>query len=486
MSRLYVACGLGTDICRVMLGTLQKGELKITEICRFSPSQRVDEGELVWDVPGLGREILGAIRAAAGQDEPVDSVSCHSSATDWLLFDASGSLIAPMCHHEGRTNAEPAVEKALARFGAEDLYAQSGVQTQPENALFQLAAESARRLNRANRLLPLADGLNYLLGGEPRAEETLASRTQLYNPRSKAWSDRLIRCLNLPPRLLPVVVPSGTVLGKLRPDAARPNGLAETRVIASCSHEIAAALAGLPVPNTGWASLWPGTSSLLGTLLDEPLINEASRMMGFSNGLGYGGSICFQRQIMGTWIFDECQRFWRDQDRGLDTDVLTHLATSAPPFEALINPADPRFAMPGDMPLKIQAFCKETNQEVPRKPGTIVRCILESLALLYRKALVELEYLSGRNIDQLFLFNKGSNRLLDHFIANALQLPVILVPEEAAWTGNVLVQALALNHIHSIDQARELAWKVLRMETILPHAAAWHAAFDRFAELCAA
>jgi rhamnulokinase len=467
-----------------MLGTLQKGELKVSEICRLSPSQGAEDW--AWDIAGLHRTILDALRAAAGQDEPVDSVSCHSSAAPWLLFDSSGNLIAPACQHEGRTNSEPAIEKILARLRAEDLYAQSGIQSLPDNPLAQIAAESARRLNRASRVLPLADGLNYLLGGEPRAEETSASSTQLYNPRSKAWSDRLIRALDLPRRILPAIVPSGTVLGKLRPDAGRPSGLAETKVIASCSHEIAAAIAGLPAPSSDWAYLRPGASSLLGTVLDEPFINESSRMMGFSNVLGYGGSICFHRQIMGTWIFDECQRFWREQDRGLDADVLTHLATSAPPFEALINPADARFATPGDMPLKIQAFCRETNQEVPRKPGSIVRCVLESLALCYRKALVELQYLSGRSTERLFLLGESSNRLLNHFIANALQLPVVIVPEEAAWTGNVLVQAIALNHIHGIDQARELARKSMRMETILPHAAAWHAAFDRFAELSAA
>jgi rhamnulokinase len=485
MSSFYLACELGAETGRVMLGALENRALTVSELRRFEHLPTTEKGSLVWNMPHLLGEILEALREVGAQDEPVDSISCHSSVSDWLLFDSVDSLITPVYHHEDR-RSELGMKKLLAKISADALYEETGVQTTPENALFQLVAESSRRLSRASHLLPLADGFNFLLGGEARAEVSLASRSQLYNPVAKAWSDRLVSALGLPPRLLPAVVPAGTVLGGLRREVADQTGLAETRVVASCSHEIAAALAGLPTPNAGWAYLWPGATTLLGTVVGEPFIGEASRLMNFSNEVGYGGSVCLHRQVMGVWIFEECRRFWGEQDRGLDPDVLMHLATSAPPFEALINPADPRFTTPGDMPLKIQAFCKETNQEVPRKPGPIVRCILESLALLYRKALLEIEYLTGRKVEQLLVLGGSSNGLLNHFIANAVQLPVIVAPAEAPSIGNVLVQALALGHVHSLGEAQDIVRKSIRMDAIRPHTAAWHAAFDRFAELSAA
>jgi sugar (pentulose or hexulose) kinase len=160
-----------------------------------------------------------------------------------------------------------------------------------------------------------------------------------------------------------------------------------------------------------------------------------------------------------------------------------HLAVSAPPFEALIDPSDPRFLTPGDMPLKIQAFCKETNQQVPRKPGPITRCVLESLALFYRKTLLEIEYLTGMQVARLYVLGKSSNTLSNNFIANALQVPVIVATSDAAAVGNIVVQALALGHIKSIEEAREIVRQSCKMETIYPYASAWQAAYDRFVEL---
>jgi rhamnulokinase len=205
--------------------------------------------------------------------------------------------------------------------------------------------------------------------------------------------------------------------------------------------------------------------------------------MGFSNLMGYGGAVHFSRHVVGLSVLEECKRYWKEKDRELYDDVLAHLATSAEPFESLINPEDPRFQTPGDMPLKIQAFCKETNQQVPRKPGPILRCVLESLALHYRKVLLEIEALTGRQFSRLYLFGGYEQGLLHHFIANALQIPVVLAPPESAGIGNAVIQALALGHIKSIDEAREIVRNSFKTETITPHAAVWNAAYDRLSEL---
>jgi sugar (pentulose or hexulose) kinase len=190
--------------------------------------------------------------------------------------------------------------------------------------------------------------------------------------------------------------------------------------------------------------------------------------------------------VVGLWILEECKRFWKEKDRELYDDMLTHLAIAASPFESLIDPADPRFLTPGDMPLKVQAFCRETNQAVPRKPGPILRCVLESLALQYRKTLQELEGLTGRKFTRLFLLNGSSTNLLFHFIANAMQIPLVIAPAETTAIGNVIVQALAQGHIDSLEHAHELVRQSFKTETITPHAAVWNAAYDRLAELVAA
>jgi len=480
MSKYYVACDFGVESGRVALGTLDKEKLTVSEVRRFQNSPIEEKGSLQWNIPELYEETLAGLREISKYDEPVDSISCDSWAADYLLFGNDGSLITPAYHYDD-PRGEAGMKEVMSKTPWEKIYAETGGQKTAANTLFQLGAEKSRRLKKA-QLMPIADGFNYILAGVARIELSQASATQLYNPVTKAWSNSLIQALRLPPNLLPPLVAAGTELGVLRAEIAEATGLQDARVITSCSHEIAAALAGLPVdPNENWAFLQLGRSGLMGIELPDPVITDVSRDLNFANALGYGGSIRFSKQMAGLWILDECKRFWREKDKLIDENLMMHLAISAPPFESLINPEDPRFQTPGDMPLKIQAFCRETRQEIPRKPGPTIRCILESLALLYRKTMQEMEDVTGREIERVYLLNGTTTEssLFNTFITNSLQVPVVIVPENCTVIGNVVVQALAQGHIKSPEQAREIVRNSFQMETMTPHATAWDAAYDR-------
>ena len=484
MSHFYVACDLGLENGRVMLGALNQGALTVSEVRRFQNLPIKEKDSLQWDIPHLYQETLNGLRAIGAYEEAIDGISCDSWAADYLLFEADDSLITPTYHHSD-PRAREGMQKVLSQISKAALYEETGVWPISANTLFQLGAERSRRLSRAKHLLPVADAFNFLLAGVPRFELSQASTTQLYNPVTQAWSQRLLDTLGLPLSLLPPLVPAGTQLGPLRPEIATTVGLEDTQVVASCSNETAAALAGLPVaPGESWGYLQLGSSTRMGTELLNPIITDASEALNYTNEVGYGGAIRFSKQTIGLWILEECRRFWKEKDREIDDSLLTHLAGSSPPFESLINPADPRFLAPGDMPLKIQAFCRETRQPVPRKPGPIIRCVLESLALLCRKTLQEIEDLTGRKIARLYLLGGTANALLSHFTANALQRPLVIAPKDAAAIGNVLVQALALGQLQSLDQAREVVRNSFKTETLLPYATAWDTAYDRLRVLC--
>ena len=486
MSKFYVACDLSAGSGRVMLGTLNQGALTISEVRRFQNLPHEEKDSLQWDIPHLYQETLAGLRAIGTYEEAVDGISCDSWAGDYLLFEADSSLITPTYHHRDPRTRE-GMQKVLSLVTKEMLYQETGVCPIPANTLFQLGAEKPRRLSRAQYLLPVADAFNYLLSGVPRLERSMASTTQLYNPITENWSDRLLNALELPAKLFPPLVSAGTELGPLRPEMAKISGLEDARVVASCSHETAAALAGLPIrPGEDWAYLRLGSWASMGTEIAEPIITDESRELGFTHETGYGNAIHYSKQTAGFWILEECRRFWKEKDREIDDSLLTHLAGSAPPFESLINAADPRFQQPGDMPLKIQAFCRETHQTVPRKPGPIIRCVLESLALLYHKTLKEIEDLTGRPVARVYLMNGSANALLNHFTANALRRPLVVVPPDGAAIGNVLVQALALGHLESLEQGREVVRNSFKTETLLPYATAWDTASERLTQLCAA
>jgi len=484
MEKLYVACDLGTRVGRIMLGTLQNGTLVMGEVRRFANTPIQEKGCLSWDIARLHQETILGLRDLGQQEANVQSISCTAWPSDYLLFASDGSLLAPAFHYadpRGVDGAKRAQSKVSG--GAAYIYTETGCPIVPASTLSQLAAES-RRVKKAHCLLPIADAFNYILSGVPSVEMCSASATQMFNPVSRRWSDHLIHELDLRRDLFPLVANSGAKLGQLRPEIAKDTRLEAVHVLASCSHQPAAALAALPLePGQDWAYLHIGEDTIVGAELPTPLINEVTRKLNYSNELCVGGTTNFYRRTSGLFILSECKRYWAKQERDISENVLPHLATTAPPFESLINPDEPSFSEPGDMPLKVQAYCRETGQEIPRKPGHIYRCVLESLALHYRKTVAELEVLTGRRFQRLYLLGADENPLLNNFIANALQLPVTLASPDGTATGNILLQSMALGHVKSLQEGRDIVRRSTRAQTIVPHPTSWDSAAERLLNL---
>lgn len=484
MESLYAACNLSAERGRIFLGALHDGRLRLSELRRFPNAPKQDGDSRHWDIPQLYQHLIDALTEVGRSYESINGISCSSWGHDYMLFDSGGSLITPT-YAQPSPRSQGKMDQILSQVPGETIYDETGLQPALASALFQLGAEKSRRLAKADRLLPVADGFNFLLSGQATVEASTASATQLFNPLQQAWSERLVEVLNLNRGILPPIVSSGTVLGPMRPDIAEQTGLEDVDVVASCSHELAAAVVGLPASRDfDWAFLRTGTWSSMGVELRHPILSAEARELDFSNETGYGGTARFTKQTAGLWIMEECRRFWAGSEHDLEPSVMLHLAAQATPFESLINPMDMRFLTPGDMPPKVKAYCKESGQTVPRRPGAIIRCVLESIALYTRKTLREIEGVTGRRVERLYMLGGGSkNVLLNSFIANALHMPVVIVPEEATAVGNILVQAIALGQVSSLEQARRIVRESFRFETIQPGASAWNTAFERLEKL---
>ena len=220
----------------------------------------------------------------------------------------------------------------------------------------------------------------------------------------------------------------------------------------------------------------------MGVEVGEPLITPQSLAYNFTNEGGVEGTIRLMKNIMGLWLVQECRREWAQAGEELSWDDLTRMATEAEPFGGLVNPDAHRFLAPGDMPRKIQSYCAETSQPVPQSKGAIVRCALESLAFTYRLVLEQLEVMLGRELPNIHIIGGGSkNRLLNQFTADATGRPVVAGPAEATSIGNILMQALALGHVVSLEESCELVRRSFEMTTYEPRdPARWDEAYARF------
>src|SRR5262249_17500498 len=205
----------------------------------------------------------------------------------------------------------------------------------------------------------------------------------------------------------------------------------------------------------------------------------------FTNEGGVWGTIRLLKNISGMWLLEECRREWAQKGENVAYAELCDAALAAKPFSALLDPDDASFLSPGSMPAKIAAFCARTGQSAPEGMGAMARAIFESLALTYRVVLRSLERILGRRLRTLHIVGGGSrNVVLCQFTADATGLPVIAGPEEATAIGNVLMQAMALGHVRTPAEARELVRRSYQPRTYLPGPGdAWEEAAGRIEKL---
>ena len=494
MSQSYLAIDLGAESGRVMLGTLDRGVVRLEELHRFlnEPVQMLDT--LYWDFPRLWFEIRrGLAIAAARTGGEVSGIAVDSWGVDYGLLDPSGELIgSPVHYRDARTDG--ILDEVLEHHSREEIFKTTGLQFLALNTLFQLAAQrkkSPHVLDAADRFLLIADLVGYLLTGRAVSERTLASTSQLLSATTGGWSDDMARAAGISPRLFPELVDAGTPIAPLRADIAEQAGFrAPPSVIACGAHDTASAVAAVPADEgPAWGYLSSGTWSLIGVELDAPALTADVLAHNFTNESGVGGRIRFLRNLGGLWMVQECRRGWgRDGAPSPGYDELTREALAAGDAEAFIDPDHADFFAPPDMAAAIQAFCRRTDQKVPTSRGGIVRTVLESLALAYRKTAGDAARLSGREIERLHIVGGGSrNELLNQLTANALQVPVLAGPVEATATGNVLVQAMALGAIASLEDLRTTVRASFEVREYEPESASvWDEKARRFSELTGA
>ena len=445
----FAAVDLGASGGRVMIARAGPGVLELAEAHRFENEPvRVTDG-LYWDILRLHHEVLAGLRRARGASPDLVSVGIDSWGVDYGLLDARGALVGnPHHYRDDRTNGVP--PRVHERVAAAQLYARTGIQVMQINTIYQLAAAAGTgELAPAERLLQIPDLLGYWLTGTATSEITNASTTALLDVRTRTWADDLIAAAGLPRRLFGELLPPGDVVGGLTAAVREETGLDRSVVVTLVgSHDTASSVVGVPADDDRFAYVSCGTWGLVGVELERPVVTEASRAANFTNEGGVDGRIRFLRNVMGLWLLQESLRTWQRAGIVTDLEALVAAAADVPPGGPLIDPDDPSFLPPGDMPARIADACRRTGQPVPATQAQLVRCILDSLAAAFSRAIQDAARLSGCDVRVVHVVGGGArNALLCQLTADASGLPVLAGPVEATALGNVLVQTRAHGRI---------------------------------------
>lgn len=493
--KYYFAVDLGATSGRTIIGSIEDGRFCLEEVTRF-PNNLIEQGgHFYWDVYALYFEIIRGLKEVASRGLAITSIGIDTWGVDFVLIGDDGAIL-----RNPRAYRDPITFEAMDDYlqhviSKKEVYDITGIQFLNFNSIFQLYAmqkEGNSALKAAQKILFVPDALSWMLTGNEVCEYTIASTSQLLDPRTKQLDERLLASIGLTRSKFGKMVTPGTIIGVLTDEVQKMTGLGAIPVIAVAGHDTASAVAAVPAKDEQFAYLSSGTWSLMGIETKDAIINDLSYERNFTNEGGVEGTTRFLKNICGMWLYERCRKEWAvskaEADRqaaAMSHPELQGSAMQVEAFRSIINPDDALFANPSSMIEAIQHYCRKTGQSVPETPAEICRCIFDSLALRYRQVFQWMQEFAPFKLEILHIIGGGSlNKYLNQFTANATGATVLAGPQEGTAIGNIMLQAESAGSVKDIWEMRRIIANSLELVKYEPtDKAAWDAAFDRYLEI---
>lgn len=488
-NKSFLAFDLGATSGRTILGSLENGRLQMKELTRF-PNQMLQIGHhFHWNIFSLFEHLKAGLAAARAEGVEITSIGIDTWGVDFALIAEDGSIIGiPYAYRDPHTNGIP--EKYFEIIPREKVYDLTGIQVMNFNSLYQLFALSRANnslMKATKEILFMPDALAYLLTGNKVVEYTIASTSQILNPRTKQFEAQLLEKAGVSPTILGKIVMPGHEIGVLRDDIAEECELGKVKVVAVAGHDTGAAVAAVPAVNENFAYLSSGTWSLMGIEVKDPIINQKTSALNFTNEGGVEGTTRFLKNITGMWLLEQCLKEWKKEGITYAYEKLVQMAGTVPAFQSLVDTDHTSFANPVSMTAAITEYCNSTSQTAPTSHSEFVRCIFESLSLKYRYVLGLLKDLAPFPIEKLHVIGGGSkNPLLNQWTANSIGIPVIAGPSEATAIGNIMIQAKAAGCVDSLQEMRQIIGESVQLDEFKPqNSEEWDEAYKKFIKIIA-
>lgn len=439
----YIAVDLGATSGRVILSTVSESSIDMETIHRFPTPLIQVEGKYYWNIYSLYDDIVKGLAMVGAKGLKVESIGIDTWGVDFVCIAEDGTVSLPRSYRDPYT--EDAQEQFFKKMPARELYERTGIQLMNFNSVFQMfmqRKEKCSALEYAKKVLFIPDALSYMLTGEAVCEYTILSTSALLNPRDKKLDKQVLKACKMKENMFGKIVYPGHKVGKLTKNVAARTGLGRIPVVAVAGHDTASAVASVPAMDEHFAYLSSGTWSLMGIETPDPVIDERMFNLNFTNEGGVNGSTRLLKNITGMWLMEQCLAKWKEEGKEYGYDEICNKAKACKPSEHLLDPDDPCFAAPSNMPATIAHYCEERGWAVPANDETFIRLIFDSLAAKYAATLRSLKEIAPFEINTLHIIGGGSkNEMLNQMTANACGIRVVAGPSEGTALGNVMIQA---------------------------------------------
>lgn len=441
-----LAIDMGASNIRLILGIFGKKEIELREIYRFSNEMKLIDGHYRWDIDYIRNEIKEGIFTAK-KAHTINSIGTDSWGVDFVLMDKNGEALEwPVAYRDGRTGGMK--ENWEKRMSQAETFERTGINYYPFNSLYQfLSVSHTQMLNRADRILFMANYVTYYLSGIAINELTLSSTSQMLNVHDFEWDEVILKKLGLHKKQFQSPVKAGTVIGPLAGMFQSP----ETKVALAPAHDSACAVVSIPARTTNFAFISTGTWCVTGVKTNQPFTSELAFNQGITNEITAEGTFRVLKNLMGLWLIQGLHKSLRGEFSYAEMEAM---AWKAEPFKYLINPNDPLFYHPENMTDAFDNYLMDRGIDCPGSPGEYIRCAYDSLGFSFRHTLDVFEKIRGYPFDVLHVIGGGcQSAILCQLTANATGLDVYAGPVEGAAIGNMIIQAQAMEVIPDASAA---------------------------------
>lgn len=453
MEQYYLAVDIGASSGRHILAHMEQGKMVLEEVHRFPNGMVNRNGHLCWDVEALFDNIVEGMKKCKALGKIPISMGIDTWAVDFVLLDERDKMLGDAVgYRDGRTRGMDT--KVYETIPEEELYAETGIQKQIFNTIYQLKAikeNAPELLGKAKTLLMIPEYLNFRLTGVKAAEYTNATTTQLVSPKTKDWDTVIIEKLGYPVEMFCEIKMPGTVLGSLSKTVQEEVGF-DCKLVLPATHDTGAAVMAVPSQEQEPLYISSGTWSLMGTELQEADCSAKSRAQNFTNEGGYDYRFRYLKNIMGLWMIQSVRKEMAPE---LSFGEICERA-SKETIESIVDCNEDRFLAPENMTEEVQRACREAGMEVPEKIAAVAAVIYNSLAKCYAKTLKEIEEMTGASYQCIHVIGGGANAdYLNKLTAKETGRKVLAGPTEATAIGNISAQMIATGELKDLMDARK-------------------------------
>lgn len=466
MKSYYLAIDIGASSGRHMLAHMEDGVMQLEEIYRFQNGMQEKDGSLCWDFNRLFLEIKNGMRRCKELGKVPVSMAVDTWGVDFVLLDGKDRILGQCVgYRDKRTKGMD--KKVEAVISQEKLYERTGIQKQVYNTIYQLQAikeEHPEYLQAAESILMTPDYFHFLLTGVKKMEYTIATTGQLVDARTKEWDWELLDMLGFPHKIFRNVSMPGTVVGNLSEEVKREVGF-DCKVVLPAAHDTGSAVLAVPAEGDNVLYISSGTWSLMGVEREEPDCSVRSMKSYFTNEGGYDYRYRYLRNIMGLWMIQSVKK-----ELAADlsyAQICERAAREAIP--SIVDCNDDSFLAPKSMTQAVQDFCRNTGQQIPETLVETASVIYNSLAKCYADTLAQMEEITGRYYDTIYVVGGGSSAdYLNELTARYTGRKVSAGPTEATAIGNIMVQMLSDGVFAELSEARRCIRKSFNIKIYSP------------------